>query len=262
MRILHIDLIPFHFGLSLTEPRKRAKLGEKGQVENKFPNFIIILEMYCFKYITELNTILWNIYWKQELWSQGKVLQTRSLLGNAVCTSLLGSGFQRRTFPFLWVPELSPASATIFSTDCLPAVSLSTQTLGLSANGCCPSLYSLDTDRTENTASNSSSIVSCMPVVAITWRLLSHCLAMGVFAEPLPSNGCLCYLHSSGNKWLSQTYTEGANTLHACSYLSAWKQTSKKILRTFLPHTSQTFTEICLCRAVLIARVYANWQVF
>jgi hypothetical protein len=28
---------------------------------------------------------------------------------------LLGSGFQRRTFPFLWVPELSPASATSFS---------------------------------------------------------------------------------------------------------------------------------------------------
>jgi hypothetical protein len=27
-------------------------------------------------------------------------------------TPLLGSGFQRRTFPFLWVPELSPASAT------------------------------------------------------------------------------------------------------------------------------------------------------
>jgi hypothetical protein len=28
--------------------------------------------------------------------------------------SLLGSGFQRRTFPFLWVPELSPVSAASF----------------------------------------------------------------------------------------------------------------------------------------------------
>jgi hypothetical protein len=28
---------------------------------------------------------------------------------------LLGSGFQWRTFPFLWVPELSPTSATSFS---------------------------------------------------------------------------------------------------------------------------------------------------
>jgi hypothetical protein len=27
---------------------------------------------------------------------------------------LLGSGFQRRTFAFLWVPELAPASATSF----------------------------------------------------------------------------------------------------------------------------------------------------
>jgi hypothetical protein len=29
--------------------------------------------------------------------------------------SLLGSGFQQRTVPFLWVPELSPISATSFS---------------------------------------------------------------------------------------------------------------------------------------------------
>jgi hypothetical protein len=28
---------------------------------------------------------------------------------------LLGSGLQRRTFPFLFVPKLSPASATSFS---------------------------------------------------------------------------------------------------------------------------------------------------
>jgi hypothetical protein len=28
---------------------------------------------------------------------------------------LFGSGFKRRTFPFLWVPEMSPASATSFS---------------------------------------------------------------------------------------------------------------------------------------------------
>jgi hypothetical protein len=28
---------------------------------------------------------------------------------------LLGSGFQQRAFPFLWVPKLSPALATSFS---------------------------------------------------------------------------------------------------------------------------------------------------
>jgi hypothetical protein len=33
---------------------------------------------------------------------------------------------------------------------------------------------------------------------AITWQLLSHCLRMGVYAEPFPSNGCLCQLHNSG----------------------------------------------------------------
>jgi hypothetical protein len=32
---------------------------------------------------------------------------------------LLTSGFQRRTFPFLWVPELSPTSATSSLTDSL-----------------------------------------------------------------------------------------------------------------------------------------------
>jgi hypothetical protein len=48
-----------------------------------------------------------------------------------VFTALLGSGFQRRTFPFLWVPELSPASATKLlqlSTDCLQTLSRLTLT--------------------------------------------------------------------------------------------------------------------------------------
>jgi hypothetical protein len=48
--------------------------------------------------------------------------------------------------------------------------------------------------RTENTASNSSSIVVWVSVVAITgWSLPS----LGVFTELFPSNGCLCWLHSS-----------------------------------------------------------------
>jgi hypothetical protein len=32
----------------------------------------------------------------------------------------------------------------------------------------------------------------CMSVVAMMWRLLSHCLAMGVFIKLFPSNGCFC----------------------------------------------------------------------
>jgi hypothetical protein len=60
--------------------------------------------------------------------------------------------------------------------------------------------YILDTDRTENTASNSSSIVTCMCVVAITWRLLNHCLVTGVLTEPFHNNGWLCWFHNSSFK--------------------------------------------------------------
>jgi hypothetical protein len=114
---------------------------------------------------------------------------------------LLGSGFQRRTFPFLWVPEVFPASATSFSLlstatlkwvfACrLPRDSFQDSRLRLSGNGSWSSLYSLGMDRTENIASNISSIVACVFVAAFTWRLLSLCLATGVFTEPFPSNGC------------------------------------------------------------------------
>jgi hypothetical protein len=43
-------------------------------------------------------------------------------------------------------------------------------------------LYSLSMDRTENTASNSSSVVACISVAAVMWQLLNHCLAMAVSA--------------------------------------------------------------------------------
>jgi hypothetical protein len=35
-------------------------------------------------------------------------------------------------------------------------------------------------------------IFACVSFAAIARRLLSHCLATSVFAESLPSNGCLC----------------------------------------------------------------------
>jgi hypothetical protein len=44
---------------------------------------------------------------------QVTITRTRTLVSTV--TPLLGSGFQRRAFPLLWVPELSPASATSFS---------------------------------------------------------------------------------------------------------------------------------------------------
>jgi predicted heme/steroid binding protein len=108
---------------------------------------------------------------------------------------LLGSGFLRRTFPCLWAPETSPASDISFSHQWLTAAEphsltnqlihwltsgwrpshtnlllflLPSQDSRPFSNGSWPSLYSLGTDRTENIASNSSSIVACMSVTAIT----------------------------------------------------------------------------------------------
>jgi hypothetical protein len=53
-------------------------------------------------------------------------------------------------------------------------------------------------DHIENIASNYSSVVAFISMAAVTWHLLSHCLATGMFAEPFSSNSCLCYLHNSG----------------------------------------------------------------
>jgi hypothetical protein len=62
-----------------------------------------------------------------------------------VFTALLGSGFQQQTFTFLWVREQAPASAISF---------YNSQLTGY-------------TDRTENTASSSLSIVACVSVAAV-----------------------------------------------------------------------------------------------
>jgi hypothetical protein len=60
-------------------------------------------------------------------------------------------------------------------------------------NGSLSSSYSLGTDRVGNV----SSIISCVSLAEIKWKLLSHCLATGVFVEMLPSNGSL-WFHNSG----------------------------------------------------------------
>jgi hypothetical protein len=78
-----------------------------------------------------------------------------------------------------------------------PPPTLLTAVSRLSRNGSWFSVCSISTDRTGNIAYNNS-IVSCVSVAAVTWRLLSHCLAKDVSVEPLPSNGCLCWLHNSG----------------------------------------------------------------
>jgi hypothetical protein len=55
-----------------------------------------------------------RIYWTLP-WLYFTTYHPRLMCLAAVFTAMLGSGFQRRTFPFLRVPELSPASATSFS---------------------------------------------------------------------------------------------------------------------------------------------------
>jgi hypothetical protein len=54
-------------------------------------------------------------------------------------------------------------------------------------------------------------IVACASAVTITWRLLRHCLATGVFAQPFPSNGCLCWL----------PYSSFQQTCHSINYTVA-----------------------------------------
>jgi hypothetical protein len=62
---------------------------------------------------------------------------------------LLGSGFQWRTFPFFWVPEISPASATRFSqlttTDSLRVRGRFTLRLAVYSQSVCPDDRPLET---------------------------------------------------------------------------------------------------------------------
>jgi hypothetical protein len=57
---------------------------------------------------------LW--YTTRDYTLQVTVTHTHTLMSTVTSSLLLlGSGFQQRTSPFFWVPELSPASATNFS---------------------------------------------------------------------------------------------------------------------------------------------------
>jgi hypothetical protein len=76
----------------------------------------------------------------------------------------------------------------------------------------CSLLYSLGKDCTENTSSNHSYIVACTFVDAITWWLPSHCLAMGMFAEPFTSND------------VSAGFTVMAFSRHATICTSFWQK--------------------------------------
>jgi hypothetical protein len=58
--------------------------------------------------------IYWSVKTTRDYTLQITITQ-RAVSSFTVFSALLGSGFQRRTSPFLWVPELSLAPATRFS---------------------------------------------------------------------------------------------------------------------------------------------------
>jgi hypothetical protein len=124
---------------------------------------------------------------------------------------LSGNGFQRRSFLSFRVyvltgrqlSQLTPRLAAISHQ--LPIVL--TAVSRFSRNRSCSSLYSIGTERKENTSSNNSIVASRIyPTdrVENTASQLLHCcvlriccLTTGVFPKPFPSNGGLCWLHSS-----------------------------------------------------------------
>jgi hypothetical protein len=121
--------------------------------------------------------------------------------------------------------------------------------LSLWRNGSWSSLHSLGTDRTVNTASKSSSIVTCMSVAEITWRLLSHCLLTGVFAEPFPSNGCLCWLRNSFSRHAA-ILTNSLGEYPQFSALLTWKLLFGHNPKT-VPSTSHPLNVSNVCLGLL-----------
>jgi hypothetical protein len=111
----------------------------------------------------------------------------------------------------------------------------------MSRNRSCFSLYNLGSDRIENTSPNSSSGASRSyhtDNIENTTSQLLHCfllriccLATGVFAQPFPSNSCLCWLH---NSCLEQI-------CHITSSLRQFVPNSQQAYRHFF------FSEGCAC---------------
>jgi hypothetical protein len=74
--------------------------------------------IYCHTIVTIDGVWIGNqIYWtlKQLVTTFYKSVSHRLVFSVTTSTALLGSSFQQQTFHLLWVPKLSPASATSFS---------------------------------------------------------------------------------------------------------------------------------------------------
>jgi hypothetical protein len=62
--------------------------------------------------------------------------------------------------------------------------------------------------------------------VAITWRLLSHWLAIRAFREQLRSNGCLCWRHNSGFQQTCHIIEQHFQIVSANVFFSVTTQTT------------------------------------
>jgi hypothetical protein len=148
------------------------------------------------------NQIYWTL--KQLVTMIYKSLShTRLVFSVTVFTALLGSSFQWWMFPFLWIPKLSLASTTSISLlttanlNWLTACRLSLTLYSSTHNGSWSLLYSLGMERTENTASNHSSVIALASVVAHHATATEPLPSNGHVCRAFPSNSCLCWLHSS-----------------------------------------------------------------
>jgi hypothetical protein len=118
---------------------------------------------------------------------------------------LLGRGFQRRTFSFLWIPELSPASATSFSQQQLTTTQLqrSSNSLTHSPTNWTISLHWLQlltTPAYNVSAWTARKHRSCVAEQLLSWKhacLRNHYLVTAVafmlIWRSLPSNGSACH---------------------------------------------------------------------
>jgi hypothetical protein len=112
--------------------------------------------------------------------SQITIGHTRSCESVSLRQQLLGNSFQQQTFPFLWLPELSLASATSFSqqqfTTPEPQSLSNLQTNRLTGSALTCPAYNISARTTQKTP-----LLCCSAIAAV-----ETCL----FVEPLLSNTC------------------------------------------------------------------------
>jgi hypothetical protein len=83
-------------------------------VDHFLPQMLLSLDLVTVDGVWIGNWIYWTLWHITRDYNSQITVTERLVFSVTVFTVLLGSGFQRQTFPFLRLPELSPASATSF----------------------------------------------------------------------------------------------------------------------------------------------------